>query len=77
MGLSSSTRPRSDPQSFPSHGFTTLDKTVPFEEEAVPDYNPDFFYPVRIGELFNDRYQIVSKLGYGTSSTIWLSRDLE
>ncbi|KAB8078502.1 kinase-like domain-containing protein [Aspergillus leporis] len=34
------------------------------------------FYPVYIGEVFAPRYQVVSKLGYGTSSTAWLCRDL-
>lgn len=47
------------------------------EEEGLLEYNPDYFYPVRLGEVFNDRYQTVSKLGYGSSSTIWLARDLQ
>lgn len=31
---------------------------------------------MRIGEVIKDRYQVVAKLGYGTSSTVWLCRDL-
>ncbi|KAL4958916.1 kinase-like domain-containing protein [Aspergillus stella-maris] len=34
------------------------------------------FYPVRVGEVLNHRYQIVGKLGYGSSATVWLCRDL-
>ncbi|POS72687.1 CMGC/SRPK protein kinase [Diaporthe helianthi] len=34
------------------------------------------FYPVRIGEGFHDRYQVVAKLGWGAHSTIWLCHDL-
>lgn len=47
------------------------------EEEQIPDYNPTLFYPAFLGEVFYRRFQIVAKLGYGTSSTIWLARDLQ
>ncbi|UNI24803.1 hypothetical protein JDV02_010525 [Purpureocillium takamizusanense] len=43
----------------------------------MPEYRPEHFYPVRLGEVFNDRFQTVAKLGYGSSSTIWLARDLQ
>ncbi|KAM6511930.1 hypothetical protein FALCPG4_016917 [Fusarium falciforme] len=43
----------------------------------MPEYNPDHLYPVHLGEVFNGRFQTVAKLGYGSSSTIWLARDLE
>lgn len=43
----------------------------------MQEYHPDHFYPVRLGEVFNDRFQTVAKLGYGSSSTVWLARDLE
>ncbi|WQF87064.1 Putative protein kinase [Colletotrichum destructivum] len=43
----------------------------------MPEYNPAHFYPVRLGEVFNDRFQAAAKLGYGSSSTIWLTRDLQ
>ncbi|RTE69519.1 hypothetical protein BHE90_016103 [Fusarium euwallaceae] len=58
-------------------GFDVIDKDQPIEEESMPEYNPDHFYPVHLGEIFNDRFQTVAKLGYGSSSTIWLARDLE
>ena len=38
--------------------------------------NPAKFYPVRIGQVFESRYQVVSKMGYGSTSTVWLGRDL-
>ncbi|WAO96782.1 Protein kinase domain-containing protein [Fusarium falciforme] len=43
----------------------------------MPKYNLDHFYPVHLSEVFNGRLQTVAKLGYGSSSTIWLARDLE
>ncbi|THX66867.1 protein kinase [Aureobasidium pullulans] len=33
--------------------------------------------PVHLGEKFVPRYQVLAKLGFGTSSTVWLCRDLE
>ncbi|KAJ8128705.1 hypothetical protein O1611_g4929 [Lasiodiplodia mahajangana] len=64
------------PRKFPSSGFEILDVSVKIEEETLPFYNPRLFYPVRIGEVFNNRYQVVAKLGYGTTSTTWLCHDL-
>jgi hypothetical protein len=29
------------------------------------EYRPEHFYPVRLGEIFNNRFQTVAKLGYG------------
>jgi hypothetical protein len=46
------------------------------EEELFPDYVASRYYPVRLGEVLRDRYQIVGKLGFGASSTVWLARDL-
>lgn len=66
----------SPPQNFPKSGFTELNPIEKIEEEDLPFYNPEDYYPVRIGEIFGSRYQVVSKLGYGGSSTVWLCRDL-
>lgn len=41
-----------------------------------PHYSPKHFYPMRLYEVLNDRYQVSAKLGWGTSSTVWLARDL-
>lgn len=46
------------------------------EEERTPYYDPARFYPARLGQVLDGQYQIVTKLGYGSSSTIWLARDL-
>lgn len=46
------------------------------EEELTPYYDPTRFYPARLGNVLNGRYQLATKLGYGSSSTIWLARDL-
>ncbi|PGH32490.1 CMGC/SRPK protein kinase [[Emmonsia] crescens] len=57
-------------------GFPELSVKKLIEEEGIPSYKVEQFYPVYIGEVFKSRYQVVSKLGFGTSSTVWLCRDL-
>ena len=53
-----------------------INEKQPIEEEKTPYYDPKRFYPTRLGEVLNGRYQVTTKLGYGTSSTLWLARDL-
>src|SRR2546423_8600769 len=68
--------PPSPRRNFPAHGFVTPNATEKVEEEQIPSYRPEDYYPVYIGEVFNSRYQIVTKLGFGANSTVWLCRDL-
>ncbi|KMU79472.1 hypothetical protein CISG_07903 [Coccidioides immitis RMSCC 3703] len=53
-----------------------LPERLPVEEECSSSYSPNHFYPVRLGEIFNERYQVVAKLGFSSNSTIWLAKDL-
>ncbi|CAI6093808.1 hypothetical protein V2G26_017113 [Clonostachys chloroleuca] len=47
----------------------------PFEEERSRNYNPKDYYPAHIGDtLHGGKYELVSKLGWGTGSTVWLAR---
>jgi serine/threonine-protein kinase SRPK3 len=64
-------------RTFPADGFEELSLRDEIEEETIPDYRAERFYPVRLGEVFKSRYQAVAKLGFGTASTIWLCRDLK
>lgn len=64
------------PRQFPTSGFVKVDPMEKIEEEDLPFYDTEAYYPAYIGEVFASRYQIVSKLGYGMSSTTWLCRDL-
>ncbi|KAF2671233.1 putative CDK4/6 [Microthyrium microscopicum] len=64
------------PWKYPTTGFPILDKSLVIEEERQPLYSSTTFYPAKIGEVLNTRYQIVGKLGYGGYSTVWLCRDL-
>lgn len=51
-----------------------IDKAI--DEECSPYYHPLHFYPARLWDVVNGRYQLASKLGYGDGSTVWLARDL-
>ncbi|KAK1807036.1 hypothetical protein LTR12_018624, partial [Friedmanniomyces endolithicus] len=46
------------------------------EEETLPQYDPEEFYPVHIGQTLDSRYNVIGKLGYGANSTVWFCRDL-
>ena len=46
------------------------------EEECKDDYDPRHFFPVQLGQVFRDTYRVVTKLGYGGSSTVWLAKDI-
>ncbi|KAK8061438.1 protein kinase-like protein [Apiospora phragmitis] len=43
--------------------------------ERLDYYRPGGYHPIQIGDIFQTRYRIVHKLGYGSYSTIWLARD--
>ncbi|KAJ5239206.1 kinase-like domain-containing protein [Penicillium chermesinum] len=53
-----------------------LDPSIELDEETLPTYRAEKYYPVSQGEIFNDRYQTIAKIGYGVTSTVWLAKDL-
>ena len=65
-----------EPRSLSIIDFKTSEFDKPVEEE-LPDYRANWFYPVRLSEVFQVRYQVLAKLGFGVSSTIWLARNLK
>lgn len=70
-------RSPSPPRQFPTTGFDVIDSSHKIEEEEWEWYTLDEFYPVQIGQVFNSKYQVVGKLGYGAYATVWLCRDLK
>lgn len=70
-------RPPSPPISFPTSGFETIEASVLVEEEQRKGFAEGDYYPIAIGEVLDARYQVVGKLGFGVSSTVWLARDLK
>ena len=71
-----STRSASPRREFPNSGFEVISDIGKLEEENWAWFKKGLFYPVRIGEVFQSRYQVLGKLGYGSRSTAWLCRDL-
>ncbi|KGO67759.1 hypothetical protein PITC_000970 [Penicillium italicum] len=60
--------PTSSTFAIPSHEVV--------DEERCPSYNPQDYYTARPGETLGDNYQLLAKIGWGTSSTVWLARDM-
>ena len=44
--------------------------------ESPWGYQPGGHHPVHLGDVYNDKYRVIHKLGYGSYSTVWLARDL-
>lgn len=65
------------PLNFTNPNFIQLPTSQAIEEEIIPGYVVGQYYPTRIGEILQDRYQVVGKLGFGASSTVWLARDMK
>ncbi|KAM4583092.1 SRSF protein kinase 1b isoform 2-T2 [Fundulus diaphanus] len=47
------------------------------EQEDPNDYCRGGYHHVKIGDLFNARYHVIRKLGWGHFSTVWLAWDIQ
>ncbi|XP_055699377.1 SRSF protein kinase 3-like isoform X1 [Phlebotomus papatasi] len=47
------------------------------EQEDVSQYCRGGYHPIVIGDVFDNRYRVVRKLGWGHFSTVWLCWDIE
>ncbi|RAH71362.1 putative protein kinase [Aspergillus aculeatinus CBS 121060] len=47
--------------------YTTLPLDTPVDEETLAYYKPEHYYPVKIGDVYETRYQVTGKLGYGAN----------
>ena len=61
---------------FNNSNFKALPSDQKIEEEAYDAISKARYYPVRIGDIIKNKYQIVGKLGYGRGSTVWLANEL-
>tara|TARA_B110000908_G_C10261947_1_gene460007 strand:+ start:1939 stop:3180 length:1242 start_codon:yes stop_codon:yes gene_type:complete len=61
-----------------SYSYSESDSCVEsIDNEPLSQYKLGGYYPVSIGELFNNRYRIIKKLGWGVFSTVWLVYDYQ
>ena len=63
------TRSASAPRKFPTGGFKVIAECEKLEGDNWEWYKPGHFYPVRIGEVFQSRCEVLGKHGYGSRST--------
>lgn len=72
---------RTDPSTSSSNETIEDDEEEPYtseeeEQEDSTDYCKGGYHPVKIGDLFQGRYHVTRKLGWGHFSTVWLCWDL-
>lgn len=65
------------PIRFPTRGFQVIPSSEVLEEEQFEGLKSGQYYPVNIGDVFASKYQVIGKLGFGVTSTVWLARDLQ
>lgn len=59
---------------FKSNGLRL--ELAPFELEHIYDYETGGSHPVHLGDVFDDAYRVIHKLGHGGFATVWLARDM-
>lgn len=75
-------------RSEPRSSNTSIDETYPEspgssvygsdeEQEDPGQYYRGGYHPIVIGDVFDNRYRVIRKLGWGHFSTVWLCRDTE
>ncbi|KAG7101357.1 Serine/threonine-protein kinase SRPK like [Verticillium longisporum] len=69
----------SEPSTPPAQAYAR-EKGWRFRESGIPcewaeSYRPGGFHPVHLGDIMNERYEIIRKLGNGSYSTVWLALD--
>lgn len=45
------------------------------EDEGEDGYKPGGYHRVKVGEVYNQRYVVIKKLGWGHFSTVWMVKD--
>ena len=45
------------------------------DDEGTEGYRPGGYHPVSLGEVYNNKYLVLKKLGWGHFSTVWMVRD--
>lgn len=64
--------PQKDPVSEKDFRFLPLGTPCEWAES----YHPGGLHPVHFGDVLNDRYRVIRKLGNGSFATVWLALDL-
>ncbi len=70
-------QPELSPIRYPTSGFELLSAAAKIEEKRFEDGKSKRYYPVRLGECLATKYQVLGKLGFGSTSTVWHARDMQ
>ncbi|XP_043645782.1 SRSF protein kinase 1 [Drosophila teissieri] len=65
------------PRSSSNESYESEEYSDNDEQELKEDYCKGGYHPVNIGDLFQGRYHVIRKLGWGHFSTVWLCWDLQ
>jgi len=57
------------------HGSDSAEDYTDDEDEGEDGYKPGGYHPVKVGEVYNQRYVVIKKLGWGHFSTVWMVKD--
>jgi len=47
------------------------------DDEGADGYRKGGYHPVQVAEVYNSKYRVLAKLGWGHFSTVWLCQDME
>ncbi|TID02790.1 Serine/threonine-protein kinase SRPK [Colletotrichum higginsianum] len=62
---------------FNCTGLPLVSDSTPLEEEHLDEFKAGQYYPANIGDVYDEKYQVLGKLGFGSTSTVWLARNLQ
>ncbi|KAK7421589.1 hypothetical protein QQX98_002056 [Neonectria punicea] len=64
------------PLQFPTSGFKVVPDLELLEEQHFDEFEAGHYYPMNIGDVLASKYQVIGKLGFGSTSTVWLGQNL-
>lgn len=70
MGHKGVSKDPSPAMCFPTSGFETVRPSEVLDEERFEQFKQGQYYPANIGDVLISKYQIIGKLGFGTTFTI-------
>jgi len=59
-----------------NEGHADAEDYTESDDEGADGYRKGGYHPVHVGEIYNGRYHVLAKLGWGHFSTVWLCQDL-
>ncbi|KAM4611019.1 SRSF protein kinase 1a isoform 2-T2 [Polymixia lowei] len=71
------TQPQPQPEASPQEPEEEILGSDDEEQEDPNDYCKGGYHHVKIGDLFNGKYHVIRKLGWGHFSTVWLAWDIQ